>query len=56
MKVFSWYNVTPEMKTICLGPNWKTDAEYIMKMRHKRQKKDAEHDASLVQIPVGLSF
>ena len=31
-------SVTPEMKTICLGPNWKTDAEYIMKMRHKRQK------------------
>ena len=31
-------SVTPEMKTICLGPNWKTDAEYIMKMRHQRQK------------------
>ena len=33
-------SVTPEMKAITLGPNWKADAEYIFKMRYERQMEE----------------
>ena len=33
-------SVTPEMKAITLGPNWKADAEYIFKQRYERQMEE----------------
>ena len=38
-------SVTPEMKAITLGPNWKADAEYIFKRRYERQMEERRSHA-----------